>query len=65
MFDPHTAREAGLLDVVVPPDELDAVALAAARDLTALDRQAHAATKLRARRPVLEQLRHAIETELG
>ena len=65
MLDPHTAREAGLLDAVVPPDELDAAALAAARDLTALDRQAHAATKLRARRPVLEQLRHAIETELG
>jgi enoyl-CoA hydratase len=65
MLDPHTAREAGLLDAVVPPDKLDAAALAAARDLTALDRQAHAATKLRARRPVLEQLRHAIETELG
>jgi enoyl-CoA hydratase len=65
MLDPHTAREAGLLDAVVPPDKLGAAALAAARDLTALDRQAHAATKLRARRPVLEQLRHAIETELG
>ena len=65
MLDPHTAREAGLLDAVVPPDKLDAAALAAARDLTVLDRQAHAATKLRARRPVLEQLRHAIETELG
>jgi enoyl-CoA hydratase len=65
MFDPHTAREAGLLDAVVPPDELEAAALAAARDLTALDRQAHAATKLRIRRPVLEQLRDAIETELG
>ncbi len=65
MLDPHTAREAGLLDAIVPPDKLDVAALAAARDLTALDRQAHAATKLRARRPVLEQLRHAIETELG
>jgi enoyl-CoA hydratase len=65
MFDPHAAREAGLLDTVVPPDELDAVAMAAAQDLTALDRQAHAATKLRARRPVLEQLRHAIATEFG
>ena len=65
MLDPQTAREAGLLDAVVPPDKLDAAALAAARDLTALDRQAHAATKLRARRAVLEQLRHAIETELG
>jgi enoyl-CoA hydratase len=65
MFDPRTAREAGLLDTVVPPEELDAAAMAAAHDLTALDRGAHAATKLRARQPVLEQLRHAIDTELG
>jgi enoyl-CoA hydratase len=65
MLDPQTAREAGLLDAVVPPDELDAFALAVARDLTALDRRAHAATKLRVRGPVLEQLRHAIATELG
>ena len=33
MFDPAGAREAGLLDAVVSPDELDAVALAAAEDL--------------------------------
>ncbi len=57
MFDPHTAREAGLLDRVVPPDELDAAAMAAAEDLTAVDRRAHAATKLRARQPVIEELR--------
>ena len=33
MFDPAGAREAGLLDAVVGPDELDAVALSAAEDL--------------------------------
>src|SRR5580704_9396905 len=64
MFDPHTAREAGLLDAVVPPDELDSVALAAAHDLAGVDRHAHSATKLRARQRVLEELRSAIETEL-
>ncbi len=65
MLDPQAARAAGLLDIVVPPDELDAAALRAAQDLTAVDRQAHAATKLRVRRPVLDELRDAIETELG
>ncbi len=65
MFDPQEAREAGLLDLVVPPDELESVALETARDLSAIDRTAHAATKLRARRLVLEELREAIETELA
>ena len=64
MFDPHTAREAGLLDVVVPPAELLARAHSVAQDLASIDRSAHAATKLRVRRPVLGELRHAIETEL-
>ncbi len=64
MFDPQAAREAGLLDAVVPPHELDSVALAAAQDLTTLDRRAHTATKLRARQPVLDELRSSIENEL-
>ena len=64
MFDPQAAREAGLLDAVVPPHELDSVAMAAAQDLTTLDRGAHAATKLRVRQPVLAELRSSIESEL-
>ena len=64
MFDPRGAREAGLLDAVVGPDELDAVALSAAEDLAAVDRHAHAATKLRVRQRVLEELRSAIDGEL-
>jgi enoyl-CoA hydratase len=64
MFDPHGAREAGLLDDVVPPDELNAVAAAAAQDLARVDRHAHVATKLRVRQRVLDELRSAIETEL-
>ncbi|MGO9854427.1 MAG: crotonase/enoyl-CoA hydratase family protein [Acidimicrobiales bacterium] len=64
MFDPQAAREAGLLDAVVPPHEIDSVALAAAQDLTTLDRRAHAATKLRTRQRVLDELRSSIENEL-
>jgi enoyl-CoA hydratase len=63
MFDPHLAREAGLLDAVVAPDALADAGLAAAEDLTGVDRRAHAATKLRARKRVLEDLREAIENE--
>jgi len=64
MFDPAGAREAGLLDAVVGPDELDAAALSAAEDLAGVGRQAHAATKLRVRRRVLGELRSAIDGEL-
>jgi enoyl-CoA hydratase len=63
MFDPHLAREAGLLDAVVAPDAIADAGLAAAQDLTGVDRRAHAATKLRARKKVLEELREAIENE--
>ncbi len=64
MFAPKEAREAGLLDTVVPPHELDAVALDIAQDLGSVDRTAHTATKLRVRRPVLSALRASIEEEL-
>lgn len=65
MFDPRAALEAGLLDVVVPAAELDAQADRAAHDLASIDRAAHAATKLRVRKPVLDELRSAITTELA
>jgi enoyl-CoA hydratase/carnithine racemase len=64
MFAPQSAREAGLLDTVVAPHELDAVALDIARDLASVDRTAHAATKRRVRHPVLRELHASIETEL-
>jgi enoyl-CoA hydratase/carnithine racemase len=64
MFDPKTARGAGLLDAVVPPAELDGVALHVAQNLGSLDRAAHVATKLRVRKPVLDELRVSIEAEL-
>jgi enoyl-CoA hydratase len=63
MFDPRTAREAGLLDVVVPPEELDSRADLIAQDLASIDRSAHATTKLRVRKPVLDELRVAMDAE--
>jgi enoyl-CoA hydratase len=65
MFSPETAREAGLLDVVVSAADLDQAARAVAEDLASLDRRAHLTTKQRVRRPVLEELRAAIEAELS
>ena len=65
LFDPPAAREAGLLDAVVAPEDLDAVALGGRRGPRRVDRRAHAATKLRVRQPVLDELRSAIETELA
>ncbi len=64
MFDPPGAREAGLLDAVVAPDQIETVAAAAAGDLAAVDRRAHAATKLRVRQGVLNELRASIVAEL-
>jgi enoyl-CoA hydratase len=64
MFDPDGAVVAGLLDAVVPPEDLEAAAWGAAADLARLDRQAHSATKLRMRQDVVRDLRGAIESEL-
>jgi enoyl-CoA hydratase len=64
MFDPDGALVAGLLDAVVPPEELESAALAATADLATLDRRAHAATKLRVRHDIAGDLRAAIESEL-
>jgi enoyl-CoA hydratase len=64
MFDPDGALAAGLLDVVVRPEDLETTARAAAADLAGLDRRAHAATKLRVRHDIARDLRAAIESEL-
>ena len=64
MFDPEGAREAGLLDAVVAPEDLETASRAAAADLATVDRRAHAGTKLRARKQVGDELRDAIESEL-
>ena len=62
MFDPQSAREAGLLDAVVAADELDAAALGAPpRTWPRSTGAAHAATKLRVRKPVLDRAPPAID----
>src|SRR5262245_28693846 len=62
-FAPDTAVEAGFLDRIVAPAEVGATVHAIARQLTALDMGAHAATKLRARRHALQALHAGIETD--
>ena len=65
MFDPREAHDAGLLDTVVAAEDLGEAVKAVARELTELDRRAHAATKLRVRQGVLAELRAAIDDELA
>ena len=63
VFKPEDAVAAGFLDRLVPPAELAEAAAAAAADLTGLDLDAHAASKLRARHLTLTALRDAIERD--
>jgi len=64
MYNPSEAARAGFLDRVVAAEDLAGESLKAAEGLATLNAQAHAATKLRARKGVLAALRSAIETEL-
>ena len=64
-FSPDNAVEAGFLDRVVPADELHAVARATAIQLCALDRAAHAESKLRARTATLAAVRAGIEADFA
>ena len=63
VFGPQDAVAAGFLDRVVPPAELAEAAAATAVELTRLDRDAHAASKLRARQQALTALRDAIDRD--
>ena len=63
VFLPEDAVAAGFLDRVVPPAELAEAAAAAAAELARLDLDAHAATKLRARRLAVAALREAIDAD--
>jgi len=64
MYRPAEAVEAGFLDRVVAPEDLEEACEAAAQELVALNPEAHAATKLRVRGAALEALHEAIEAEL-
>jgi enoyl-CoA hydratase len=63
VFAPDDAVAAGFLDRVVPAAQLADAAAAAAAELARLDLDAHAATKLRARRLAATALREAIEVD--
>ncbi len=63
MFDPQGAREAGFLDRVVAPEALLGAALAMAQQLKKIDPKAHARTKLKVRKALLEALDAAIELD--
>ena len=63
MFNPLTAVDAGFLDKVVKPEELQAAALEAARQLKKINMKAHKNTKLKVRKALLETLEKAIEED--
>jgi enoyl-CoA hydratase/carnithine racemase len=65
MYSPEEAVAAGLLDRIVPVEQLREVSVAAAGELAGLDMDAHAATKLRVREHALGALREAIDAELA
>ncbi|MFL1524395.1 crotonase/enoyl-CoA hydratase family protein [Pseudomonas sp. O230] len=60
MFTPKSAVDAGFLDVVVSPEELQGAALAAARQLKKINMTAHKNTKLKVRKALLDTLDNAI-----
>lgn len=63
VFSPHDAVGAGFLDRIVDGTEIDEAVGTVAAQLVQLDRAAHAATKLRARKRALEAIRAAIQRD--
>ncbi len=63
MFGPQAAMEAGFLDQVVATEQLMPTALALAQQLAQLNKKAHAQTKRKARKVLLEALAAAIEVD--
>lgn len=63
MFEPQEALKAGFLDAVVEPDALMPAARAMAEQMKKLNMTAHANTKVKARRALLETLDWAIEED--
>ncbi|WP_044875330.1 crotonase/enoyl-CoA hydratase family protein [Pseudomonas sp. LFM046] len=63
MFDPQGALDAGFLDKVVPVEQLQETARAAALQLKKINMTAHRNTKLKVRKALLETLDAAIELD--
>lgn len=64
MFGPQAALAAGFLDEVVANEQLEQAIARAVERLGRIDFAAHAATKLRARKPTIDAVRAAIDAEL-
>lgn len=64
-YEPTEAQAAGILDRVVPADEVRERARDTARSLARIDMAAHAATKRRVREDALTKLRAAIEADVA
>jgi enoyl-CoA hydratase len=65
VYSPEDAAAAGFLDQVVDPEDLALAVTAATDRFSQLDQSAHVATKLRARRALVESVTAAIEAEFG
>lgn len=63
IFSSKDAIKAGFLDLIVPEEHLLPTAIKAAEMFTKLNKKAHAATKLKVRKPHLEALKNAIELD--
>jgi enoyl-CoA hydratase len=64
IYNPKDAVKAGFLDMIVPENNLLTTAIKVAKMLSQLNKKAHAATKLKVRRPHLKALEKAIELDL-
>ncbi len=65
IFNSKDAVKAGFLDMIVPESHLLPTAIKVAEMSTNLNKKAHAATKLRVRKPHLDALTNAIELDLS
>lgn len=63
MYAPGDAVDAGFLDRVISPEQLQEAAFEAARELAGLNAEAHRATKLKSRAGLIDAVRAAIEDE--
>ena len=59
IYNPKEAVKAGFLDVIVPEDQLLPTAIKVAKLFSQLNAKAHAATKLKVRKPHLEAIEKA------
>ena len=63
MYDPKTAIKAGILDMLVPQDQLMPAAMKAAAMFKQLNMKAHHGTKLKSREAYIEAMDKAIEVD--